>query len=481
MHMKSFNPFPKTKKAVRFFLMIIPVLFLAQSSEAQVPFEKIGEIRPRDATEIEASPWSVGAETMGRGYIIYDNWKEYLGPLGVKKARIQSGWARTEKEKGVYDWSWMDKIIPDMVSRGVTPWVDICYGNSIYAGGGGTKLREKSMIPNSGESLRAWKLYVRELVARYKDHVNEWEVWNEPNGGADPVEYANLLILTAETVKEIQPEAKILGLALGSGVDYKYADKVLAEVARRDRIYLIDQITHHRHIPIPEENHNEIMLEKIMDKYSKKLVARQGEAGCPSEYSESFALQKMPWSELTQAKHVLRRMMTDFGRNKETSVFLIMDAKYKGRPWNRKGLLRSDENQQVEKIKQAYYAVQHVTSVFDSTVVSIPDYPWECNNERPVSLYGIENVYSGKQMVAVWFDDRIPSENNHATLLDFTFLRGNFDHPVYADLRTGEVYDIPDRNLSKQGSVYTFKNIPVYDSPVLIAEKELIRLKSQNP
>ncbi|MFH1269421.1 MAG: hypothetical protein ABIK89_27160 [Planctomycetota bacterium] len=79
----------------------------------------VGRVQPRHAREIEASSWSVGAETMDRDYTIYAAWKEHLGPLGVKRARIQAGWAKTEKEPGTYDWAWLDEIIPDMVAQGV--------------------------------------------------------------------------------------------------------------------------------------------------------------------------------------------------------------------------------------------------------------------------------------------------------------------------------------------------------------------------
>ncbi len=85
----------------------------------QGDFTYLGAIRPRHAREIESSNWSVGAETMDRDYTIYANWRNYLGSLGVKKARIQSGWAKTEQKKGQYDWAWLDEIIPDMVDQGV--------------------------------------------------------------------------------------------------------------------------------------------------------------------------------------------------------------------------------------------------------------------------------------------------------------------------------------------------------------------------
>ena len=44
-------------------------------------------------------------------------------------------------------------------------------------------------------------------------------------------------------------------------------------------------------------------------------------------------------------------------------------------------------------------------------------------------------------------------------------------------MRAGEVFEIPKKQWSKSGSVYEFKNIPVYDSPILIAEKSMLHLK----
>ena len=110
----------------------------AASAEPGDGYTCIGKIRPRHAREVRASNWSVGAETMDRDYTIYANWRKHLGPLGVKKARIQSGWAKTEQRRGEYDWEWLDEIILDMVDQGVEPWVCLCYGNPIYPGGGGT-------------------------------------------------------------------------------------------------------------------------------------------------------------------------------------------------------------------------------------------------------------------------------------------------------------------------------------------------------
>lgn len=70
----------------------------------------------------------------------------------------------------------------------------------------------------------------------------------------------------------------------------------------------------------------------------------------------------------------------------------------------------------------------------------------------------------------MWFDGDIPSDSNTRTAVDFTFTNVRFDRPVYVDVRTGTVFEIPESAYSAQGNTYTFTSVPCYDSPVLIAD-----------
>ena len=61
----------------------------------------IGKLKTRPSASIKASPLSVGYETLDRQH--FDPAKTYAhaAQLGVKWARVQTGWARCEKVKGV--------------------------------------------------------------------------------------------------------------------------------------------------------------------------------------------------------------------------------------------------------------------------------------------------------------------------------------------------------------------------------------------
>ena len=92
-------------------------------------------------------------------------------------------------------------------------------------------------------------------------------------------------------------------------------------------------------------------LKATLARYSTQATMRQGENGCPSEKATTFALSNHPWTEFSQAKWDLRRMLGDLGHDVESAVFTICDFNHTGREINRKGLLRATGDKKVEKIK----------------------------------------------------------------------------------------------------------------------------------
>ena len=431
----------------------------------------------RDARDIQSSNWSVGAEMMDRDFTVYKHWKDYLGKLGMKKARIQSGWAKTEKEKGVYSWEWLDEIIYDMAAQHVEPWVNLCYGNPIYVDGGGTLLN--AYLPSSKESIEAWQNYVRATVERYADYVTDWEIWNEPNYKVSVEDYADFLILTSAVIREVSPKANIIGFATGSDVGSVYIDKVLSILKEKGKLDAIDEVSHHRHIPIPEDRKAEEELEEVMKKYGDRIRIRQGESGCPSEFSTQFALKNYPWTEFSQSKHILRRLLTDLGHDKPSCCFTIMDAKDVPKGWNRKGLLKSKEDMTVEYPKQAYYAIQHLTALFDDTIERDKDFMYlaEAPDNCILSVYGYYKIENKTSVITLWQQGNIPTEDNSYISCDLILHQGKFNKPVYINMISGCVFEIPGKDWSEKDGKYHFKNVPIYDYPVVIADISFVEKK----
>ena len=89
---------------------LIPAGKLPQKTSLDIPFSKIG----------------IGFEKLDRA--VFDPEKAYdkVARIGIKKIRLQSGWQRTEKEKGVYDFAWLDDIVDNLIRRGMEPWLCLC-------------------------------------------------------------------------------------------------------------------------------------------------------------------------------------------------------------------------------------------------------------------------------------------------------------------------------------------------------------------
>lgn len=444
-----------------------------------VEMKRIGTLTPRSTTAIESSRITVGCETLDRDYTVFNNYKDYLSPLGAKKIRLQAGWAKCEKIKGVYEWKWLDEVIDFAVANKIEPWLETSYGNPIYEGGGGISLLNS--MPTSPEGFAAYDRWVEALVTRYKDRVKEWEIWNEPDHPMQknsPETTAELNIRTGEIIKRIQPTAKIAALALATHTDTTYLNRALTVFADKKKLDLFTWVSYHSYAFRPEQSYIGVAsFKRQLAKYAPNLLLRQGENGAPSGYIPSFALDKYYWTEYTQAKYDMRRLLGDLGRDVETSVFSIIDIYYdwgKDAVLNMKGLIQSDNTKAAIRPKVAYYAVQNVTSVFDNSLELIPGFKATTTATESISLFGFQQKAGKTQLVAVWLDSKTPTNLFNTTPIDITIKDGNFDTPVWVDLMTGHVYEIPKKQWRKTGSTYTFSGIPVYDSPVLIAEKSAI-------
>ena len=435
---------------------------------------RIGTVTPRGANEISGSNWTLGCETLDRDFAIYDEYKAYIVPLGIKTLRLQGGWAKTEKVKGVYDFAWLDALVDDARSRGLNVLLETDYGNSVYAGGGGFDLA--GGFPTSGVALAAWDKWVEAMAIRYKGKVRDWAMWNEPdiNKKHTPEDIAVFNIRTAEIVKRVIPDARIAGLSLASS-NPKLLDQCLKALADRGKTDLFHWFIYHGYEFNPGKSYKNVEEQKAtLAKYSATAKMRQGENGCPSETATRFALSKHPWTEASQAKWDLRRMLGDLGHDVESAVFTICDFNHTGREINRKGLLHATPDKRVDKIKLAYYAVQNAVSVFDDRLERIKAPAIEVTDEKATACFAYRDKATGQNLVALWDDSATPGDSFATRPVQVTVKGLAFKEPVWVDLVSGRIYEIPSERVSVSGNATTFKDLPLYDAPILIAEKAMV-------
>ncbi len=461
-------------------LLLISLFFAPSLAQVPAYWKEIGQLKTRNAKDIKGSTWSIGGETLDRDYTDYHSYKHYLGQLGAKRIRLQGGWAKCEKEKGKYNFAWLDSIIPDAVSRGVVPWVELSYGNPIYEGGGEAKLA--GHIPNSPEALQAWDNWVRAMVGRYQGQVIEWEIWNEPdiNPKHTGTKIGEFYVRTAKIIKEIQPKARLLALGL-AGIDRLAFVKDFMEVLKQQNaLDLIDVMTYHGYAYNPDTSYPAIeKLRQLVWVYKPSVIFMQGENGAPSTPKAVTigALREQDWSELTQAKWDLRRMLGDHGRGIATNLFTISDIHYAGIDHlvgiNTKGLLKTNPDKTIARPKLAFYAAQRVFSLFDEAIV-LDKKSKLSSNVTNQSFFAYKHLKKGFSLITVWQSEEKPAELYPAKPSTLTIENAKFKQPVWVDFISGKVYEIPQKNWKREGKKFTFNELPIPDYPILITDKVII-------
>ena len=442
-----------------------------------VKLERIGTIRPRSANEIHGSNWTLGCEVLDRDFANFEEYKEHIAPLGIKTIRLQGGWAKCEKEKGKYDFSWLDRIIDYAREQGLNILLETSYGNPIYNGGGGWDLG--AGFPSSDEGLAAWDAWVDAMSKHFKGRVRDWTMWNEPDigKGKTPEEIAAFNVRTAKIIKRNIPDSRIAGLSLAHN-SAEFLEKCLQPMG--EDVKLFAWIIYHGYAPAPESSYANVEEQKqILAKYNPAAKMRQGENGCPSEMATKFALSGIPWSEYSQAKWDMRRMLGDLGHDVESSVFTICDFNHTGREINLKGLLRANWNKEVIAVKRAYYAVQNVVSIFDDTLERVKDTRFG-TKDTTLSTYEYKKA-DGQRLFVFWTHGensgkyQRPGDSFQTRPAVLKHPEGKpFNEPVWVDLFTGAVYKFPKQRQIVIPAGVIFLDVPVYDSPCLLTERSLV-------
>ncbi|HVG16250.1 MAG TPA: hypothetical protein VM935_14865, partial [Chitinophagaceae bacterium] len=222
------------------------------------------------------------------------------------------------------------------------------------------------------------------------------------------------------------------------------------------------------------------ILRQLVWSYKPSIIFMQGENGAPSTLKEVTigAMRDKDWSELTQAKWDLRRMLGDHGRGIATNLFTISDIHYAPGDHmvgvNTKGLLKTNPDKTIERPKMAYKAAQHVFSLFDETLN--PDSSVRLqSSEKNQSYFGYSHKKNSRPLVTLWQNEDRPSEAYEAKKTTLKVEGAQFEKPVFVDLISGKIYEIPKTSWKKEGKDFLFIDVPVPDYPVIIAESSSLK------
>ena len=464
---------------------------LPQKTSLDIPFSKIG----------------IGFEKLDRA--VFDPEKAYdkVARIGIKKIRLQSGWQRTEKEKGVYDFAWLDDIVDNLIRRGMEPWLCLCYGNPLYTPLAEVVFGAVGCPPiNTEEAMNAWINYVKAVAEHYKGRVSFYEIWNEPDCPyswkhvdgeekdmfRDAREYGAFSEATANAVKSVDSDARV-GINIAHLHDLSFLNNALAV---GDLPHAIDSVTYHNYSTNDQRRVEFIQaIRRLLDMYNPALTLVQGESGAQSRSDGHGAMHHYAWNPEKQTKLLLRILLQDLYCDVEfTSYFSTMDMieALHGRVDNKASYLdfgyfgvisaTFDEDGRATgnyTEKPSYYALSALCSLFEGDIKPAPHLVYsrevmtsrrmagkDCNDETirvlPFTLA------DGRSALTYWNATPILTATYEGT----TTIAIHVTDPAsieLIDLRDGTVYKLPEQMVVDLGSGFVrLLNLPITDCPVAL-------------
>ena len=443
------------------------------------PLARIGALIPKKVNEMSTSRLSLGCECVERDLASWDAYKDYLPLLGIRKIRVQGGWFRTEKKKGVYDFEWLDHIVDDAHARGLEVCLETSYNNPLYGnrctGPGGA-------LPLTNEELAGWDRWVEASVRHFAPKgVKEWMMYNEPNLKLQTNTYERILannLRTAEIIKRIDPEAKVAAFVL-AGLNYGPITNMLTKAKAAGKDKLFDYAVFHGYAGVPERlDEGERKLVAWLRENTPHIRAWQGEAGCASEEVQ-YALSGVAWTEFSQAKWNGRRMLSDLECGVDTLLFTISDLSYSKSFISRYGLLKTNPDNSIIRVKNAFYSAQNIVSIFNDalTVENSGVCVEGAQVNDKVKAIRFRDRASGSDVVALWNAANVPGENRETANCVLRLANGKMEDPVWIDLVNGQIWEIPADAVQMAHGALVLSKVPYYDGPAAVLPRNLLNIE----
>ncbi len=131
---------------------------------------------------------------------------DQVAAAGIAWIRVDFNWDMIEPTRGGYDWTLTDAVVNEARARGLEVYPTLAYTPGWANGGQGRGV--------TATDPQDWYRFVHEAVRRYRDRVNHWGMWNEPNStlAGTRRQYINeVLQVGARAVREADAASRVLG------------------------------------------------------------------------------------------------------------------------------------------------------------------------------------------------------------------------------------------------------------------------------
>ena len=475
-------------------------------------FERIGLFTGKSSRELSKSALSIGFETLDRDTFNPADTYDLLAESGVKHARLQTGWIKCEKKRGVYDFSWLDPQVENLLRRGIKPWFNCTFGNPLYTpvtkfeeiirnsppGQAPARIRGycgETPIYFGEEGMAGWCAYLDALVRHYQGTVDEFEIWNEPFGigefwrqngempypDLDPVsrfrkcaaDYAEMVRRSALAIHGANPEAKVIA---NTALDSRYTD----ELIRNGILSSIDVLSYHLYPLHEKETVGKVRhIRKILDLAGGSHIPLwQGESGFPTAHAENFSVP----SEYVQAKYIAKRILMDVRCGARlSSIFTVTDflRYYADGSSQHFGIIDAAKKQP----KLGFYALQSLAGFLEDLTFApellcvFTSMNGKANFDTmsfDTQLLGFR--HKGVPVFAVWQEGKVDLSHS-AVLGELSFFLApeeHFRNPVVFDPIRQNLWRAEDAHTSGwSGGALTINPFPMIDYPQLITDESL--------
>ncbi len=197
------------------------------------------------------APWTA---SLGHGlgiavHDLSDATLDICAGAGFGFVRTDLFWSDVETKRRQLDWSRWDPFVAALKARALRPLFVLGFNNPDVYGG-----RWMEGVTSYIE-IQAFTAFAATAATRYRDAQPIWEIWNEPNRSnfweprENPVEYMALARATAAAIRRAEPDAAIIGPALGHKVGEPVLDLDFLQTCLDDGLAdLVDAISIHPYV-----------------------------------------------------------------------------------------------------------------------------------------------------------------------------------------------------------------------------------------
>lgn len=444
--------------------------------------KKIGKLKVLNSSEISKSYVSIGFECLDRDLFKPEMCYDLLSKTGVKYARCQTGWAKCETKKGIYNFEWLDSIVDNLLKRDIIPWFNLGYGNPIYM----------PDVPNptgvgcvpiyyGDEAFKAWCDFVEALTKHYRGRITHYEIWNEPDisefwypAKSNGVEYAKFVNLSSKIIKKCDPKAKT-GMSTSTPYCFDFIKDTLDNVVSSS----LDFFSFHAYSTIPEYRYPQVvkyLRTCLNERGFTNTELWQGEAGYPSWAYKGHWLVKDGFSdEHAQAVWQLRRFFLDvYNGIKLSSFFQMADM------WEKvyekvvevldKPAAHGILNGKVYTPKKSYETISNLAAIFSGDIIPTSSYihvDISCDLVTELLCCQTMTFRKNNTPIYAYYLPLKLSEKHNITHTADIFVEYPINDPILIDPYTGEVFAVEySENIR---GITKYKGLPLREYPMVIA------------